>query len=70
MHLNHILYLKNILQHLVAISIPKVAKNGQKVPIFDNFEIRPVRGTTTYSCGAFCMKQVNFKRLKPIPNEN
>ena len=32
--------LKNIFINLVTLSIPKVAKNGQKVPISANFEIR------------------------------
>ena len=32
--------LKNIFGHLVTLSIPKVVKNGQKVPILANFEIR------------------------------
>ena len=30
---------KNIIGNLVTLSIPKVAKNGQKVPIWANFEI-------------------------------
>ena len=33
--------LKNIFINLVTLSIPKVAKNGQKVPILANFEITP-----------------------------
>ena len=33
--------MKNIFYHLVTLSIPKVAKNGQKVPILAKFEIRP-----------------------------
>ena len=32
--------LKNIFINLVTLSIPKVAKNGQKVPILASFEIR------------------------------
>ena len=39
---NGIEYLKNIFHHLVTISIPKVAKNGQKEPILATSEIRPL----------------------------
>ena len=31
---------KNICGHLVTLSIPKVVKNGQKVPILSRYEIR------------------------------
>ena len=33
--------MKNIFYHLVTISIPKVAKSDQKVPMLAKFEIRP-----------------------------
>ena len=36
---NHIEYLKNVFYHLVTISVPKVAKNGQIMPILANSEI-------------------------------
>ena len=39
MALDDIKSLKNNSDHLVKISIPKVAKNSQKVPIFAIFEI-------------------------------
>ena len=39
---NEIKTWKNGSDHLVMISIPKVARNGQKVPIWSNFEMRPV----------------------------
>ena len=32
--------LKNIIGNLVTLSIPKVVKNGQKVPIIPKFDIR------------------------------
>ena len=32
--------LKNIFGHLVTLSVPKVVKNGQKVPILADLEIR------------------------------
>ena len=32
--------LKNIFGHLVTLSIPKVVKNGQKVPIIPKYDIR------------------------------
>ena len=35
--------LKNIIGNLVTLSIPKVVKNGQKVPILENFEIVSAR---------------------------
>ena len=41
--------LKNIFINLVTLSIPKVARNGQKVPIFANFEIR-LTTLTLYTC--------------------
>ena len=32
--------LKNIIGNLVTLSIPKVVKNGQKVPIIPKYDIR------------------------------
>ena len=37
---NEIKHLKRYFRDLVTISIPKVVKNDQKVPILANFEIR------------------------------
>ena len=54
--LNDIRYLKNIFYHLVTLSIPKVAKSGQKGPMFAKFEIKIVKN-------ALCTNMELFLRL-------
>ena len=54
--------MKNIFYHLVTISIPKIAKNGEKEPILTNSEIRLL----TYDLWTFVVTRLsqNAKVLK------
>ena len=55
--------LKNIFINLVTLSIPKVAKNGQIVPIYANFEIRSNTCAYCTSMYSSTWAELNFSVL-------